>query len=285
VLAAGGSALDAVEAGTRLVEDEPTDHTVGYGGYPNVLGQVELDASIMDGVTRRAGAVGGLRGHRAAITVARAVKERLPHVLVVGEGAARLAAELGLPAEELLTPEAEATWRAGIEGDLPAGSPAATMLSQVASLAADPERAAGTVNFLAIDGSGGMASAVSTSGWAWKYPGRLGDSPVIGAGNYCDARHGAAACTGFGELAIRAGTARMVVAALADGRSLAEAGTAALAAVASLGLPADQTIMHLVALDAAGGHAGFSTRPGTTYVVRDERMSEAEVVARTVVEP
>ena len=91
------------------------------------------------------------------------------------------------------------------------------MLSQVASLVADPERAPGTVNFLAADGQGRIASAASTSGWAWKYPGRLGDTPIIGAGNYADDRYGAAACTGWGELAVRAGTARTVVAGLAGG--------------------------------------------------------------------
>ena len=285
VLESGGSALDAVEVGTRAVEDEPSDHTVGYGGYPNLLGQVELDASIMDGTARRAGAVGALRGYRAAVTVARAVMERLPHVLVVGDGAARLAAELGLPAEELLTADAERTWRDGLEGRLPDGSLASTMLSRVASLATDPERAAGTVNFLARDRTGAMASAVSTSGWAWKYPGRLGDSPVIGAGNYCDSRHGAAACTGFGELALRAGTARSVVAALAAGRPLDDACRTAMEDLGTLGVPAGEVIMHLVALDADGGHAGFTTREGATYVVRTEGMSRPESVARAVVQP
>ncbi|HEX2849634.1 MAG TPA: isoaspartyl peptidase/L-asparaginase, partial [Acidimicrobiales bacterium] len=138
ILASGGTALDAVEAGTRLVEDDPGDHTVGYGGYPNLLGVVELDASIMEGSSRRAGAVGGLRRNRAAVTVARAVMERLPHALVAGDGADRLAEELGLPDERLLTEEAEATWRAGIEGRLPPGSRGARMLSVMAGLATDP---------------------------------------------------------------------------------------------------------------------------------------------------
>lgn len=284
VLASGGSALDAIEAGTRLVEDEPTDHTVGYSGYPNLLGDVELDASIMDGTTRRAGAVGALRGYRAAITVARAVMERLPHVLVVGEGAARLAAELGLEAENLLTPEIEQTWRDGIAGKLPAdGSVAATMLSRVASLAADPERAAGTVNFLAIDADGRMASAVSTSGWAWKFPGRLGDSPIIGAGNYCDTRYGAAACTGFGELAIRAGTARSIVASIAAGIGLDEACASAMVDLTTLGVAEEQLIMHLVALDTNGNHAGYTTREGFTYVARTESMSQYETFPRSLV--
>ena len=284
VLAGGGTAIDAVEAGTRLVEDNPADHTVGYGGYPNLLGQDELDASIMDGGSRRAGAVGSLRGYRAAITVARAVMERLPHVLVVGDGAARLAAELGLEAEDLLTEPAERTWRDGLEGQLPEGSLAATMLTKMASLATDPERAAGTVNFIAIDAAGGMASAVSTSGWAWKYPGRLGDTPVIGAGNYCDARYGAAACTGFGELAIRAGTARAVVAGLAAGASLDAACGDAVQDLASLGVPAEQVIMHLVAVDGSGRHTAFTTRRGARYVYREDGMSSHESAPRVVVD-
>jgi len=159
------------------------------------------------------------------------------------------------------------------------------MLSEMASLATDPERAAGTVNVLALDGEGHLASAVSTSGWAWKFPGRLGDSPVIGAGNYCDDRYGAAACTGFGELAIRAGTARSVVAALAAGADLDAACAAAMVDLASLGVPAGQRIMHLVALDRDGRHAGFSTRRGSTYVVRSDGMAGAAVVPRTVVDP
>jgi beta-aspartyl-peptidase (threonine type) len=283
VLASGGSALDAVEAGTRVVEDDPSDHTVGYGGYPNLLGEVELDASIMDGTTRDAGAVGGLRGYQAAITVARAVLERLPHVLVVGEGAARLAAELGLEAEHLLTEDAERTWRDGVEGRLSTDSPAARMLSQVATLATDPERAAGTVNFLAIDHEGRMASAVSTSGWAWKYPGRLGDSPIIGAGNYCDTRYGAAACTGFGELALRAGTARTIVARLEAGLGLGASMRAAFDDLRTLGVDDQSRIMHAVAIDAAGHHAGYTTREGSTYVVRTPAMSTHETVRRTVV--
>lgn len=288
-LVAGASAVDAVVVGTRLVEDNPLDHTVGYSGYPNLVGQVELDASIMDGTSRRAGAVGSLRGYRAAISVARAVMDRLPHVLVVGDGAARLADEIGLGAEDLLTGPAQATWREGIEGRLPEGSLARTMLrqsplSEAAMLATDPEQAAGTVNFLAVDGSGRMASAVSTSGWAWKYPGRLGDSPVIGAGNYCDSRYGAAACTGFGELALRALTAREVIGALAGGATLDAACRSAMEDLATLDVPQSQLIMHLVALDAEGNHTGVSTRPGSTYVFRSDGMSAFEVAPRIVVD-
>jgi beta-aspartyl-peptidase (threonine type) len=283
VLSSGGRALDAVEAAVRLVEDNPDDHTVGYSGYPNLSGEVELDASIMDGTTRRAGAVGALRGYRHAITVARAVMERLPHVLVVGDGAARLAAEIGLVPENLLTPEAERVWRDGIEGRLPPGGLAARMLSAVAAMATDPEHVAGTVNVIARDCDGNLASAVSTSGWAWKYPGRLGDSPIVGAGNYADSRFGAAACTGYGELAIRAATARTIVAALERGASLADAGAAALRDVVALGADGDvPPVMHTVALAADGSHAALSTDEAT-YVFWEDGMDAAVEQSRTVV--
>ena len=282
ILQRGGTALDAVEAVTRLVEDNPDDHTVGYGGYPNLLGQVELDASIMDGTTRRCGAVGSLRGYRAAITVARAVMERLPHVLVVGDGAARLAHELGLEEEDLLTPEAARVWQDGLDGSLgPGAAPgAAGMLSVMANLATDPEQAPGTVNVLALDETGNIAAAVSTSGWAWKYPGRLGDSPMIGAGSYADSRFGAAACTGWGELAIRAGTSRMVVAALAVGATLAEAGRAALHDVASLDTGGLPPTMSLVALAADGSHAAFSNEPAKRYVFWEDGMASFDEADR-----
>jgi beta-aspartyl-peptidase (threonine type) len=278
ILSDGGSALDAAEAAVRVVEDNPDDHTVGYSGYPNVLGDVELDASIMEGTERRAGAVAGLRGYRAAISVARAVMDRTRHVLVVGEGAARMAQELGLQPENLLTDEAARVWRDGLNGKTEPGSTAERMLSRVSLQAADPEHAAGTVNVIARDIHGRTVTAVSTSGWAWKYPGRAGDSPVIGAGNYCDDRYGAAACTGHGELSMRASTARMVVARLAAGASLEAACSEAMRDLYEL---ADDPLMHLVAVDAAGAHCGMTTSEASaTYVFRTEGMSSHEVAER-----
>ncbi len=283
ILRAGGSALDAVEAVIRVVEDNPDDHTVGFGGYPNLLGEVELDASIMDGSTRRAGCVGALKGYRAAISVARGVLERLPHVLVVGEGAARLAAEMGLEEENLLTEEAEKVWRDGLEGRGELGRIGEMMLSRVAALATDPDRAAGTVDVIARDASGNLVSGVSTSGWAWKYPGRLGDSPVIGAGNYCDSRYGAAGCTGWGELAIRAGTARRAVALLASGASVQEAGESVIGDIVQLETGGHHPLMHLVVMGADGSHAGFTTRPeGARYVWWEQGMATPEMAERTV---
>jgi len=289
ILQDGGSALDAVEAATRIVEANPDDHTVGYGGYPNLIGEVELDASIMEGTTRRAGAVGGLRGYRHPISVARRVMEELPHVILAGAGADRFAAECGLPREELLTDAAAEAWRAGIEGRLPEefrdaqGALVSTLLGRATRLATDPERVAGTVNFIAQDRAGQIASAVSTSGWAWKYPGRLGDSPIIGAGNYADDRYGAAACTGWGELAIRAGTAHSVVLYLKQGYALEDACREAFYDLAALGIPLEQCLMSMVALDRNGNHCAVTTAAGRTYVYQADGMPEHATLPRILI--
>jgi L-asparaginase / beta-aspartyl-peptidase len=278
-LQGGGFALDAVEAGARAVEDNPDDHTVGYAGHPNIDGVVELDASIMDGATRRAGAVGSLQGYRHAITVARAVMERTPHALITGDGAARLAADIGETQENLLTDGEHAYWAAEVGGSK------ADLLAQVRQFTRDPREGAGTVDFLAIDRDGNLASAVSTSGWAFKHPGRLGDSAIIGAGNYCDNRYGAAACTGWGELAIRASTAHTAVMAMARGASPAEAATIALRDLFELPTEGVLPLMHIVVLSPSGEHAAATTMAGARYAWQDENMSELTISDRLVVQP
>ena len=285
VLRAGGSALDAVEAGARLVESNPEDHSVGAGGYPNLLGEVELDASLMEGTTRRAGAVAALQGYPHPISVARALLEHLPqHLMLVGPGAARFAAERGFATQTLLTPETEAVWRRRIADEGELTGDAASLSFQVAK-AQDPERTVGTVNFIAQDAQGRIACAVSTSGWAFKYPGRVGDSAVIGAGNYCDDRYGACACTGLGEWAIRGGTARSVVLGLQCGLSLREACERALHDLRDIPLPASiESVMSLVALDRDGGHTAYSTAAGRTYVWQTPDMGTYETTERFVTE-
>jgi len=279
ILRRGGSALDAVEAATRAVEADVNDHSVGVGGYPNALGEVELAASLMEGTARRAGAVAALRGYPHPISVARAILERLPqHVLLAGEGAARFAAECGFAPAELLTEEARDAWQRRM-GDERAWR---TMpLQDLAARMQDPQRAAGTVNFLARDAQGRLASAVSTSGWAFKYPGRVGDSPLIGAGNYCDDRYGACACTGLGEWAIRAATARTVVLGLQHGLSLQEAGAGAMADLRAIPLPPQvEPVMNLIVLDREGRHAAFSTQAGRTYLWQSPDMVAPEEASR-----
>ena len=283
MLRAGGRALDAVEIACRVIEDDPDEHSVGYGGIPNVVGEVELDASIMDGRTRAGGAVAVLRGYGRAITLARRVMEDTPHVLIAGHGADRLAAELGEQPADQRTEESLRRWRERFDerGVAPGDE---TDLREVAGLLTRPVnlqdkiyKAArvdtlGTVNFLVQDQYGDLASAVSTSGIAWKYPGRIGDSPLIGPGNYCDNRYGAAACTGMGELAIRAGTALSVVLYMKMGMSLREAGLEALRDLQGLASREEQ-YMNIVALTPRGEHAGFTTVPGKNYLYMSADMA------------
>lgn len=286
VLRDGGSALDAVEAGVRLVESNPNDHTVGYSGLPNLLGEVELDASVMDGLTLRAGAVGAVRHYEHAISLARKVMEELPHVMLVGGGAERFAKEMGFPERSLLTPEAERVWRGIFEGDAPSGYTDRfrylDSIRKFARLAVDPERPNETVNFIARDAQGNLAAGVSTSGWAWKYPGRLGDSPVIGAGNYADNRFGAAACTGRGEMAMRLCTAHSVVMYLKMGMTVTNAGTQATKDLAYLVDPYFGRVS-IIAVDARGNHAAFSNAPDTTYVYMTDTMEACIEAPRTYV--
>jgi beta-aspartyl-peptidase (threonine type) len=283
VLRHGGSALDAVEAACRVVEDNLSDHSVGTGGYPNLAGEVELDASIMDGRERRSGAVAALKGFANPITVARLVMTKLPqHVLLVGGGAERFALEHGFKKTDLLTPESQEAFgkkKAELRGEQYSFESASTLAVKMT----DPSKTSGTVNFLAIDSQGNFASAVSTSGWAFKYPGRVGDSPIVGAGNYCDNRSGACACTGLGEWAIRASTAHTVVMGMRLGLSLDDACRAAIEDLKSIPLePGINPVMNLIALDSHGTHAAYSTHPGTRYIWQTPDMSNFGEAERNV---
>src|SRR5215469_1691525 len=269
LLRAGASAMDAVEAAVRIVESNEADHYVGVGGLPNLLG-------VVDGATRRAGAVAAVTGFPHPITIARAICDRLPqHLLLVGAGAEQFADEAGIERGETLTDEARRMWREGLE---PGGLVRALenfgpgeveyrrqALDRIAVMA-PPDGPWGTVNVLALDADGNLAVAVSTSGYPWKFPGQVGDSALIGAGNYCDNRFGAAACTGRGELAIRASTARCAVLALADGMDPAQACASVLADTAEL---EDEfwSPLQVLCLTPDGRHAGASTKPGSTYSV------------------
>ena len=280
VLRRGGSALDAVEAGTRLVEDNLEDHSVGRAGLPNLLGEVELDASIMDGRTLATGAVAAIKGYPNPISIARRVMTDLPHVLLAGEGAARFAAESGIETAELLTDETRRIWQERLDGKLPSNVTPGDRLyyekmREWARLATDPEKVAGTVNFIARDRNGDIASAVSTSGWAWKYPGRVGDSPIIGAGNYCDNRYGGACCTGRGEMAIRAATARSVVLYMKLGMSLEEALGEGMRDLWPLEDPYYGS-MNIIALDAQGNPAAAANREASFVYMTDEMDSYVE---------
>ena len=292
LLRQGGHALDAVEVACRVVEDDPDDQSVGYGGLPNALGEVELDASIMDGRTLRAGAVAALRSYGNPISLARKVMEESPHVLLAGRGAERFAAELAWVPANQLTEASLKRWREryvehGLEpGQSQALRRVATQLTGPVNLQDKLEKkekidTLGTVNFLALDSHGNIASAVSTSGIAWKYPSRVGDSPIIGAGNYCDNRYGAAACTGMGELAIRASTARSLVLYMKMGMDVGEAGLEALRDLRFMGSGPGQ-YMNIVALSPQGDHAGFTTVAGRRYLYLTATMADPQLAERTM---
>jgi len=205
-LAGGGSVLDAVEQGVMVVEADPEDTSVGYGGYPNNEGVVELDAAIVDGVTLDAGSVAALRDIKHPVAVARKVMEETPHLLLVGEGARRFALKRGFRAENLLTPSARSAWEA----------------IQVGNPAEQPPNH-DTIGMIARAADGSMAASCTTSGLAWKMPGRVGDSPLIGHGLYCDARAGGACATGIGEEIIKVCGSYQVVEFMRQGNSPDEA--------------------------------------------------------------
>lgn len=220
VLRAGGSALDAVEVAVRTLEDDPT-FNAGTGATLTAAGDVELDASIMDGETLRCGAVAVVKDVRNPISLARAVMERSHHVLLAGPGASAFAREVGIPSHEnalLVTPRQRARWEAaprGPDGAAPTG-----------------EWWGGTVGAVARDARGHLAAATSTGGTAMKLPGRVGDTPIIGCGTYADDALAAVSCTGHGERIIQLTLARHAADLVGRGRSAMEA---AGEAVASLG--------------------------------------------------
>ena len=192
----GTDTLDAAVECVKVTELDPNDQSVGYGGLPNAEGVVQLDASCMHGPTRRAGAVGALEGIKTPSEVARLVLRYTDHVLLVGEGAQRFARSFGFQLENLLTDasrQAWLRWRANLNPndgylDIPADQPVSTT---------------GTINCNMVNRGGDISSLTSTSGRSWKVPGRLGDSPIHGAGQYCDNAIGAAGSTGWGEINIK----------------------------------------------------------------------------------
>ncbi len=274
-LKAGKTAVDAIEIGIREVELHRPDRSVGLHGYPNILGYAELDALIMDGRNRNVGSVGAVKGYDHPISIARCVMEKLIHVFLVAEGAERFASEMGFEKSTYVDPDIRGIYEKHVRDQLGIEDPAmlknSSELWKLSHLAVDPEKAGGTTNFIAQDSNGDICVGVSTSGWGWKYPGRLGDSPVISAGGYADNRYGAAACTGTGELAIRAGTARNVVTYMKMGMSLEEATAEGLRDMNELNTQRVGGVQ-IISMDANGAHMAGTTheRPGShVYMTAD----------------
>ncbi len=202
------TALDAVEAGVRVVESDAEERSVGYGGRPDRDGHVTLDACIMDH-NANIGSVAFLQHIKNPISVARAVMEKTPHAMLVGEGALQFAIDLGFEKENLLTPESEAEWREWlIESDY---EPKVNIENH------------DTIGMIALDAHGNLSGACTTSGLAYKMHGRVGDSPIIGAGLYVDNEVGAAVATGHGEEVIRVVGSHLVVELMRQGKSPSEA--------------------------------------------------------------
>lgn len=292
LLREGASALDAVEAAMRLCEDNVADHYVGTGGLPNAQGEVELDASLMVGSSRAFGAVGAVKGFPNPISIARRVLELLPqHCLLVGSGAELFAEEQGFARADLLTEESWRLFRESlrpssdaVEGERTIAAPGDDVYRRSAielmNRFLPHEGPWGTINIIALDESGEMVTGVSTSGYPWKYPGRVGDSALPGAGNYCDARYGGAACTGRGEMSMRVTGAKMVVDGLARGLSPEEACRAMLNEATTLP-DLFRAELRTLCLTADGRHGGAAGQSGSTYNVMTAQSPTVEVMARS----
>src|SRR5260370_33495676 len=219
MLKANADTLDAVIAGVNIVENDPKDNSVGYGGLPNEEGVVELDASVMHGPTRRCGSVASIRGVKTPSNIAKLVMTETDHVMLVGGGASKFAREMGYKEEDLLTEESRLAWlvwkksmrdktgHTNWSSEVESGTRGAELrrllpnadektLAWAIDVALRPPT--GTINCLALNAKGDMSGVTTTSGLAWKIPGRVGDSPIIGAGLYLDQDGGGAGSTGRG---------------------------------------------------------------------------------------
>lgn len=222
LLAQGNSALDAAVAGAQAVEDDPSVRSVGYGGIGNAIGAVSLDACLMDGKTLNCGAVAGVENIRHAAALARKVMEKTPHVFLVGEGAKWFALQNGFPLETLHAPESVAEWHAKRPKETkPLTHPGSKELGE-------PPKSHDTVTVLALDKDGNLGGVCTTSGLSHKMPGRVGDSPLIGAGLYVDNFAGAAGATGVGEEIIRVTGSFFITEQIRAGKSAQEACEAAV---------------------------------------------------------
>jgi N4-(beta-N-acetylglucosaminyl)-L-asparaginase len=277
ILSAGGDPIDAILEGIHIVENDPEDVTVGYGGIPNEEGVVQLDAAVMDGRTMKSGAVGALEGIKNPTKVARLVMERTNRAFIVGEGALRFAKAHGFAEENLLTPRAQKIWlywkeKLSRHDDwIEAGSEEQKdpdIRWYIEKYGVSDFRPQGTVNCNAVTANGDVVGATSTSGLFFKLPGRLGDTPVIGAGLYLDNDIGACGSTGWGEGNIRGAGSHTVVELMRQGKSPEEAALETLKRIVAFardnredsGRPKFQTVFY--AVNKRGEYAGASVYDG-----------------------
>ncbi|HLP27608.1 MAG TPA: N(4)-(beta-N-acetylglucosaminyl)-L-asparaginase [Candidatus Didemnitutus sp.] len=264
ILNNAGSVLDAVEQGVMVVESDPNNLSVGLGGLPDRDGVVTLDASIMTG-DGRAGSVCFVQGIQHPISLARMVMERTPHVLLAGSGAERFAREQGVTQQpNSLTRQARAAWEEWCKKKN--YSPVINMENH------------DTIGLLAMDNTGAMAGACTTSGLAYKIHGRVGDSPIIGAGLYVDNEVGAATCTGLGETVLRTLASFLAVERIRMGDHPQVACETAIKRIVSKHTNYREFQVGILAIDAAGRHGAFSIQKGFTYAVQDNLKEAAYYV-------
>jgi N4-(beta-N-acetylglucosaminyl)-L-asparaginase len=309
MISRGADPLDAIVAGVQVVELDPTDNSVGLGGLPNEEGVVQLDASCMHGPTKRAGSVAALEGIATPAAVAKMVMDRTDHVMLVGAGAKKFALQMGFKEQDLLTPESRAAWlqwKSKLNAndnwlDLPNGYANPTIPNQRPSPASPPPaddllhvyrdadgvmHTYGTINMNAVNGSGDICSATTTSGLSWKLPGRTGDSPIIGAGQYCDNEVGAAGSTGRGEANIKVCGAFLAVEFMRQGMSPEQALLKVMQRVIAMtekrllddnGRPFFD--LSYYAVNKKGEYAGASAYEGMRYAVCDANGPRLESAA------
>lgn len=301
MIAGGGDPLDAAIAGVNIVELDPTDTSVGVGGLPNQDGVVQLDASCMHGPSKRAGSVACLEDIATPSLVARAVMDHTDHIMLVGEDAKRFALQMGFRTQNLLTEESRRMWhrwRSRLNPndnwlDVPA-SGEERRPSTNAPPAADPDahtwydeegiaHTYGTINMNAVDARGDLGSVTTTSGLSWKIPGRVGDSPIIGAGQYCDNTVGAAGSTGRGEANIKVCGAFLAVEFMRMGKSPEQALIEVMQRVLAMTEPRLLDArgrpwfdLQFYALHKDGRYAGASAYEGARFAVCDERGPRLE---------
>ena len=247
ILKKGGDTLDAVVAAVTIVEDDPNDDSVGYGGLPNEEGEVELDASVMHGPTHRAGSVASVRRIKNVSRLAKTVMEKTNHVMIVGDGARRFGVAEGFEEMNLLTEHSRKiwlAWKAASSMNWRPGIDSPEWKEHVSAIFDGDEKQiayaerviahppTGTIPCMAVDARGDISATTTTSGLSWKIPGRVGDSPIIGAGCCVDNEVGAAGSTGKGEENIKISGGHTIVEMMRRGKSPEEACLEALARIA-----------------------------------------------------
>ena len=260
VLSAGGSALDAVEKGVMVPEADVNDRSVGYGGRPDRDGNVTLDACIMDHYSN-CGSVAFLQHIKHPINVARMVMEKTPHVMLVGNGALQFALENGFEKEDLLTEKSREEWEEWvIKSDY----------KPVINIEMHD-----TIGMLTIDNAGNLSGACTTSGAAYKMQGRVGDSPIIGAGLFVDGDIGAATATGLGEAVIKVAGSHLVVEMMRQGLSPVDACKAAVERVIEKEPNYKDLQVGFLALNKHGEYGGYAIQPGYSYAIFDKSGENA----------